>query len=677
MKLICLISMLLMNSFCIGQEVPLPTQQQLENLASAAQDEQQKDDSYLQQLEYFKKHPLNINTATKEELQALLFLTDLQIDNMLHYRNLLGKFIDIHELQSIPTIDFITINKMLPYIIVSDAVSVKENFLSGFNEEQSLLFRETRIVERSKGYDRLLNNHYLGDGNHLMVRYRYQYKDLLYFGVIADKDAGEQFFKGAQAKGFDFYSVHFFVRKIGIIKALAIGDYTVNLGQGLIQWQSLGFGKSAEVMAIKRQSPALLPYRSAGEFNFNRGVGITVQKNNFEATVFASYKKISGNINVDTAEKFTSILTSGYYRTASEIADRYKITQTSFGGNISYQISSLKIGVNAVSNIFDIPLQKRNEPYNFYAFSGRNLFNSSLDYSYTFRNIHVFGEAATDKNFYSAFVSGILISVDPKVDLSILYRNLQKEYQSLFGNAFTENTLPTNEKGIYAGISIKPSSFWQINAYADIFQFPWLRYRVNAPSRGYDYLVQLYYQPNKNLELYLRYKNKNKPVDGTDNGVLNYPEDEIKQSLRMHFFSKINPALSFQSRMEMLWYDKKMKNAEQGFLGFVQVGYDGFKRLNSTIRLQYFKTNGYNSRIYVYESDVLYSFSIPAFYNQGFRYYINLNYDWKNFSFWTRWAQTIYKGVNKIGSGLDEIKGNTRSEFKFQLFYNIKKSKNI
>lgn len=50
-------------------------------------------------------------------------------------------------------------------------------------------------------------------------------------------------FKGRQKAGFDFYSVHLFARRLGIIQSLAIGDFTVNLGQGLIQWQSLAFKK--------------------------------------------------------------------------------------------------------------------------------------------------------------------------------------------------------------------------------------------------------------------------------------------------------------------------------------------------------------------------------------------------------------------------------------------------
>lgn len=671
MKWCCFILLLILCKAILAQELPPNTQQQLENLAEANEEELQEDDQLFQQLEYFRKHPLNLNTASKDELKALRFVTDLQIDHLVRYRNLFGKLINIYELQAVPTWDLTTIRKIVPYATAGDAVTVKENFLSRFKGDQTLLLRARRVLEKSRGYDTSLNPHYLGDRNHLMFRYRYQYKDLLYYGLVADKDAGEQFFKG-KSKGFDFYSLHFFARRLGAVKSLAVGDYTVNFGQGLIQWQSLGFGKSPDVMAIKRQAPVLLPYRSAGEFYFNRGIGITIQKKNLEATVFGSYKKISGNIINDTLpERFSSLLTSGYYRTASEAADRNKIKLLSFGGNISFVVSSLKIGFNTVAHQFDIALQKREEPYNLYAISGKKVFNSSIDYSYTYRNIHLFGEAAIDKNFNKAVVHGALISVDPKVDFSLLYRNLQKQYQSLFGNAITENTLPANEKGMYGGIAIRPAAAWQVTAYADFFQFPWIRYRVNAPSKGYDYLVQFNYHPNKQFELYVRYKNKNKPVDSSGNSIIYYPQDAVKQNLRIHFINKLSPALSIKSRMELMWYNRYLKSAEQGFLGYVEAAYDR-EKLSSNIRLQYFETNSYNTRIYVYESDVQYSFSIPAFYDKGLRYYLNLQFDLtKNWKCWLRYASTVYRDKKIIGSGLDEIQGNSRSEVKLQLQYNF------
>jgi len=94
------------------------------------------------------------------------------------------------------------------------------------------------------------------------------------------------------------------------------------------------------------------------------------------------------------------------------------------------------------------------------------------------------------------------------------------------------------------------------------------------------------------------------------------------------------------------------------------------KKYLGNIRLQYFKTDGYDSRLYVYENDVLYNYSIPVFYDNGLRYYINFNYNInKQIAIWLRWAQTIYKGKSGIESGLDEIDGNKKTGINFLCQY--------
>ncbi len=664
-----IIATLLLVQISVAQEVPTRTQQQLENAAEATEDEAQKDDNYLQQLDFFSKHPINLNTATAEDLHPLRMLSDLQIQNIIQYRTKLGNFIDMYELQAVPTLDLVTIRQIQPYVFVGPSVTTREALLSRFRGgDKTLLARLTRVLEHQKGYDTSLRTHYLGSPNQIMVRYRYQYKDLLMYGIVADKDAGEQFFKGAQKQGFDFYSAHFFARKLGKIKALAAGDFLVNFGQGLIQWQSSAFGKSAEVMSVKRQSSVLMPYRSAGEFFFYRGAGVTFQNKNVEVTAFGSFKKFSGNSVVDTIERFSSFQTSGFYRTPSEVADRYNLNDVAFGGNVSYQTAAVKVGWNAVAHNFSSPLQKRLEPYNYFAASGKRMLNTSVDYSFTYRNIHVFGEAAADKDLNKAFVSGALMSVDPKVDLFFLYRNISAKYQAFYGNAFTENTLPSNETGFYTGIAVRPSIGWQLSAYADFYHFPFIKYRVDAPTRGADYLLQVSYVPSKKSEIFIRYRNENKPLNESGiNTVFNYPVDKVRQNLRLHYAVQVHPIITLKTRLEILWYDQKAKSAEEGFLSYIEASFKPSYNLSGNVRLQYFETGGYNSRIYVYESDVLYSFSIPAFFDNGFRYYANINYDVsKHVSFWLRIAQTMYNDKSVIGSGLDEITGNRKTDLKLQ-----------
>src|SRR6187401_1267128 len=360
-----------------AQESPVSTiEQQLENLADVDQAETE-DDSYHQQWERFRKNPLNMNTADENDLRELKILSGLQIANLISYRKLLGKFISIYELQAVPAWDVQIIKKLLPFITVAEPIDLADVFKTRFGKgDHSLSFRYSQVLEKSAGFEKTsTGTKYLGGPSKLFLRYRYLYKNLLQYGVVGDKDAGEQFFKGAQKYGFDFYSFHFFARKLGSIQALALGDFTVNMGQGLTQWQGLAFRKSVDVLGIKRQSPVLRPYNSAGEFSFHRGAGVTWQKGKFEATGFISYRKLSANFVADTVsheEYITSFLNSGYHRTESEIAGRHKLGQLALGGNLKYKGGNWQAGFNAINFNFSSPVVKRQEPYNLYAISGKN-----------------------------------------------------------------------------------------------------------------------------------------------------------------------------------------------------------------------------------------------------------------------------------------------------------------
>ncbi len=649
------------------------TEQQLENMTDDLESETE-DDNYLQQMMQFRKNPLNLNFVNAIELKELRILTDLQIENFIRYRKLMGKLISVYELQAVPTWDLFTTKKVMPFIIIGNAVSLQDAFAKRIRDgEHIFLSRFSQTMETSKGYiPKTTGNYYLGGKDRLFFRYRYQYKNLLQYGIVGDKDAGEYFFKGTQKKGFDFYSAHLFARNIGMIQSLAIGDFTVNMGQGLIQWQGLAFGKSIDVMGVKRQSTILRPYNSAGEFLFHRGVGITLKKGMFEVTAFASSRNLSTNFVSDTINRedyFSSFQTSGYHRTAGELVDRNNMTQQTIGGNFTLRSDRWQIGFNSIHYQFSLPIKKGDLPYNYYAINGKTWSNFSTDYSFTHKNLHFFGEAAMDKRKYTAFVNGLLMSVDPRVDISFVHRKISKGYQSINGNAFTENTYPTNETGFYTGVSIRPNSFWRFDAYADFFSFPFLKYQVDAPSIGREFLTQLTYNPNKQFELYIRYRNDSKQANQSGNTtVSNYLVFLPRQNLRTQISYKVTPTITLRNRNEIIWFDKKGPNSEKGFLTYVDIFYKPMmKPLTANIRLQYFKTDGYNSRIYAYENDVLYFFSIPAFYDKGYRYYLNLNYDVsKKLTVWVKWSQLIYENRKIIGSGLDEIQGNRKSEIKIQ-----------
>jgi len=654
---------------CCAQEIMM--QQQLENLVDA-NEEETEDDGFLQQMERYRRNPLNINEANEDELGMLSIVNASQVSNFIRYRQMLGKLISVYELQAVPGWDPALIRKLLPFITVLNTPLLTTALTGRLHEgSHTLMLRVSRVMEKQKGFSAGGGGtKYNGSVLRIFARYKYSYKNLLQFGWTGDKDAGEQFFRGRQRMGFDFNSVHLFARKLGAVEALALGDFSVNLGQGLIQWQSLAFKKSGETMGVKRQSPVLRPYNSAGEYNFYRGVGVTIRKRFVEWTVFASIRQLSANRNEDSSGAFvSSIITSGYHRTNAEEADRHVLKQFVSGAAVRYRRSRMQIGLNAIHYSFSLPLKKRDEPYNLFAIRGRQWMNASVDHSYTWRNIHLFGEVAIDRNMSTAILQGCMISAAANIDISVVYRNIAKEYQALNASAFTENASPSNERGCYVGFSIRPVYGWKLDMYADFYQFPWLKYLIDAPSYGKDFLIQLTYTPSKQVELQGRIGHSLRMQEAPRAEATDYLTPVYKTSSQLQLNYALSKDFTFRSRMQILWLLREQR--ETGFSLSLDALYKpGAKPFSISSRLQFFETDGYNTRLYGFENDLPYSYSIPAIFGKGIRYYLVVQMKMlRKMSLGWRWAQTIYRQQTEIGTGLDLINGNKRSEIRMQCMY--------
>lgn len=618
---------------CIGlslnmyaQEIPSSTQEQLEILADAGLAED-IDPEQLQQ------EKISVNKVGANELGRLNILSPLQIESFLNYRRQFGAFISIYELQAIPNWDIALIKRLFPLLILENEQNVLKDFKQRLKGGQhQIILRASQLLSNET------NDKYKGRMQHLYMRYKYSYKNLLQFGWVGDKDAGEQFFRGAQRYGFDFYSFHLYIKQIGIFQTLALGDFTINFGQGLIHWQSLAFKKSGDPMMIKRESATLRPYSSAGEYNFHRGAAFIIQRKNISVTAFTSIRRLSATISLDANGEplyFSAFRTSGYHRNETELKYRNNLQQLVSGMNVMYQRQQWHTGLNFVYDHFSAPLQKPTEAYQLYAISGRQWMNASVDYHYNIRNVHWFGELAIDQQRNFAWVHGALISLDRKIDVSILYRNISSRYHSLTGNAFTENTSPSNETGVYLGVRLRLSNECRLDLYRDSYHFPWLKYQVDAPTSGSDYLIQLTYTPSKQVELTTRYRDGKRIVNGLSFTDMVNTE---RRDLRLHAKMSITNSFSWSTRFEYSWWRRDNESVQPGFLVYTECSFE--KRLSVRLRGQIFEVRGYNSRIYAYESDLSSSVSLPAFNGEGIYYYIVLQYRLKkNTRVGARWSQ--------------------------------------
>jgi len=360
---------------------------------------------------------------------------------------------------------------------------------------------------------------------------------------------------------------------------------------------------------------------------------------------------------------------TGYHRTAKEIAAKGNIREGLAGSNVTYRNrpNTLQLGVTVLFNRYSVPLVRKPSDYNGFEFNGRDNWNVSLSYSYLWQNVNLFGEVARSKSGGAGLVSGLIASLTPQVDLTLLYRRYDRHFHSFYGNAFGENTRNSNEHGLYWGLKILPLRKITASAYYDQFRFPWLKYRVDAPSKGYEYLLKLAWQPTKTTGLYAQFREECKEINQADGKL---PIDFLAAARRRNWVLNADYAagkyLSLQTRVQGSRY-RQSNGPTRGYAIMQDVQVTAGKLKVST-RFALFDTEDYDNRQYAYEKDVLYAFSLPAYNGRGTRQYLLLQYPLgRRLDVWLRYARTQLRDSETISSGLEEIDAPHKSEVKAQV----------
>ncbi len=625
---------------------------------------------------HYTQQPVNLNHTNRQELQQLYFLSDLQIENILYHIYQYGPLESIYELRLIDGLEDYDIRNLLPFVYVGEHQEQKELFhpkeLYYYGKHQ-LLLRMDKGLETKEGYRFLpeedeaqfnSNEGYKGDPFYASIRYQYTFKDKLNIGLRMEKDAGEQFW-GDYNKGFDSYGGYVQIDKLKWCKRIIIGDFKANFGNGLVMNTDFGFGKSADVLNTTPRSQGIRKTNSTDEYNFFRGVGGSFQWNRWEANVFYSIRRLDADT---TGGYIHSIYTTGLHRTDNEYAKRNTVWQQVIGANMLYRQRSWKVGLSMAATLFNKPIIPQPTLYNTNYFSGKHQLTVGTDYQWRIKRFFLFGETALTQQLGWATLNGVKFYPIPELGLVTLQRYYSGKFDSFFAQSFSETSALSNEKGIYIGIEAIPGRFWRIAAYADTYSFPFPKYGINKPSTGFDYLLQAEYTPKTTIKLVSRLKWEEKMTNYTGTQLV-VPLD--KTSARCQFFYQ-SGHLSFKTTME----GNLAKKGSDDFTFGYQLAQDITYRnenfpLSGNIRLQMFHADTYDNRIYSYENDVLYAFSIPMLTGSGCRYYINLRYDlFQTLTLWLKMAQTIYAdGRETVGTGHEERSGNRKTDFRLLIRY--------
>jgi len=625
----------------------------------------------IEDLEDLLENPVNINSTNERELSRLYLLNSVQINNLLNYIEESGPVFSIYELKTVDGFTPELLQKIQPFVAFrekpEEPLSVKERMKHG---KQELLLRSTGLLQKAVGYRKKSDGSIPYEGNRLRyyARYRYQIRNKLSFGITAEKDPGEAFFKGSNKKGFDYYSAHLSWNPGRNINQLTVGDFIVRSGQGLALWQGFSRGKTGSVLSVSKNGQGIRPSVSVDENAFFRGVAGVFCVGKTSVSLFCSHKKVDGNVETDEngEEYFTSLQTSGYHRTESEIASEKSVETTNAGGVFTATFKKLKLGATAIFQHFDKSFIRSSQLCNQYLFSGSENYTGSVDYLFCSGKYQLFGEAAISKSKGLAFVQGAVVHISDRLGISSLVRHFDKDYHALWGNAFAENSNTNNETGWYLGMRFLPVKFVTFSAYADLFRSEWINYTTAGPSNGRDIFAQVDVNMVKKINFYIRYKNEEK--DRKYKAGKQYANrKERTQKTRLHFNYKISDCIGLKTRFEHALF--KNETTEHGFLVFQDIHYSSPTfPLKVAARLSWFNTDSYNSRIYTYENDLLYTFSVPALYGKGLKTYLTLKYELRrNIDLWLKFEHTHLTDREIISSGYNQINGNNKTMLKFML----------
>lgn len=691
-KLILIISVFFFQSKIQAQEqVEDLIEKRLESILENSEENIEASDLF-ERLFDLASNPINLNSSDLGFLLKFQLINDKQYFSILNYRKIVGK---IHSVQEIQFLDGFTkeISILLnPFIYAGEKSRKSPNLSKILRYAQHQFFiRYNQILQAKDGYKKVSqpsflsdpNKFYLGSPAKIYTRYKFEAKKYFSAAFVLEKDPGEILIKSKYNLGkdlintqipvIDFSSFHLSASNIGIVKKLVLGDYHLQFAQGLTLWSNFAFNKSAEVNSVKRYASNIIPSTSSIENNFFRGLAITLEIDKINLSIFYSDKKRDANISEvdDSGEiaSFTSLQNTGLHQNINALNDRNSLSENIFGARVSFKSNTFQLGSTAYLLNWNALLVPSEQLYKISNLAGTNNSCVGFDFQHLTRNASYYGEISMSKNGGLAHLLGLNYHADSYSKFSILWRNYQTKYQNFYANAFAENTSIKNEKGLYVGFENSFLPKWKLQFYVDVFKSPWLKSTTDAPSNGLDYFIQINHKASENFQIYLRYKHKRKQVNYALENWFSEIIYENKESLRLNLQLELAKNIRLKSRIEWVKYSKEHSRISDGMLIYQQVE---FTHPNNVLKLYFrftnFNTDDFDSRIYTYENDVLYAFSIPAFYDVGNRVYLLLNYKLnKTLHFWFKIGHTNYKNKERLGTGNEKINGSSKTEIKFQL----------
>jgi len=580
---------------------------------------------------------LNLNDLSYEQAVNQLQLSDYQYYQLQLYMEEFGQLYSIYELDAIEGFTVKDRLRLAVLAVIGPPPKPKPTFKELWKASKSVLWvRYGQVVERQAGYDTTRANHYEGSPAHVQFRYDYSVRQQFGFRVAGEKDAGEPFFRGEQKYGFDHYSGSVYVKNLKWLKCAVLGDYRLNFGQGLVLGSSMMSGKGGDVSTIRRFAEGVRPVATTNESELFRGGAVTLGNSNWSGSLFAG--------------------------------DVTETNSNAFGGAVSYRRAHFSVGLHAVcfGDYADTALAREKWQALFHP----NRVNAGLSYHAVWRKQLFFGEMAVNEKGKVSMLHTAVFTVNPVFRFATLVRYYTTGYEAPMGRAFRVTSGDCGEFGTYLAGHLVLSRKIEADFFFDYYRLLWLSYQTDAPIQGVDGGMTLTCRLSRKSTLLMRYQWRSKPKNASGEDYLRRLTGLNRHRIRLQWSNEPFPMLKLKTEVSAVFDRMEGAKWNKGILMYQDVVLNFRKpQLSLYLRVAYFDTDSYDERLYAYENDVYYAFTVGSYYYQGMRAYLMLRYKIQNFSIWLRISRTHYLNKETISSGLTEIDKPHKTEVKVQGMY--------
>lgn len=581
-----------------------------EDLAAAEADEEAAS-AYIDLLYELAENPVNLNSSDQKEISRLFFLSDFQVKALADYSRSRGRIVSFNELAYIPGFDQATAEMIIPFATIAG----QEATISDSVRLRNLLITNVSLKTGSP------DPASLGSAFKILTKYKFSAGSFS-GGATFEKDQGEKFFCPGTLSP-DFFSANIAYAGNGIVRRVILGDYSARFGQGTNINTGISTGLSLTSQGYMSATNEIKPYTSTDENVFFRGMATQLSLKNTEVSLFCSRNNIDASIgtaNGNSGDYIENLYKSGSHNTSTLLMKKDAVSESVYGINLSCNFNIIRVGMAWSENRFSLPVRPDySNPEKVYSFSGLTNNIVSVYYNSMIKRILLYGEVSANDFKKYALVQGLSFRPSDRLTVNILCWKYSPGYATFHGKGPGGSSGSYPEESLLGNFTFEAARHLFVRGGFYIRHYPWLKYRCSSPSRGVKRELGFKYMPTEKLVLDGLYSYRYSMADNSESGGIPVLKQTIARSLKMVCRYAVSDNLTAGTRIDYRIIGPSGSKGVQ-LLQDINFRPASFP-VTFWIRYCIFRTDDYDSRIYTWENDLLYTYSIPALSGQGSRFY--------------------------------------------------------